>query len=208
MRERVGGRASLIFRSLLLATVAFGLPVLGDGADVSVHLTVEPNHVICGIRPSLLIAVQNDTPAVVELPGKVLLLVTPSTGAPFIAEFSGSQETPYSRAELSGERTIQPHGQADFSYVARSLDGPPGWFDDPRLAGPGTYRLQLLLADRVVDSKVGPTPAFKIDTAVGVRYRSTEAVLTVETPRGDDAVLWHHLLISRTATEWRAGLPA
>lgn len=196
-------------KTVFLAAAALLLGIPAFAGEVSVHLALEPNHVLAGIRPSFHITVQNETANDVQLPPKMLLLVTPSDGASFIAQFGGSQEAPYSRAELPAPRTVKPHDHAEFRYVARTLDGPPGWFDDARLNGPGSYRLQLLLADGVVDSKIGPTPAFKIDTVVAVRFRSDEAVLAIETPHGDDAALYCHLVNlahARAATNWTSNL--
>lgn len=195
MRQRGKCVTERGLRALFLIASLFCIPAFGNGPGVSVQLNVVPTHVLAGIRPSFRIDVENRTDTDVTLPRKVLLLVTPSIGKPFIAEFSGSQETPYSTAELPVPRTIKAHSHGEFMFAARTLDGPPGWFDDPRLNAPGTYRLQLLLADSVVDSRVGPTPAFKIDTAVNILHRSSEAVLTVEKPEGDDAKLWAYLLV-------------
>src|SRR5206468_222104 len=85
---------------------------------------------------------------------------------------------------------VAPRREATVVFPVVSADEGPGWFDDVRLNVPGTYRLQLLLLDSLSDQFVWSTPLVELASSPAVRYVSTEAVLTIEEPEGEDAAVW------------------
>ena len=182
---------SFLFVSVLLVSLSSG----HLAADVKVSLSVEPTHVLPGIAPSIHVTVTNDGPADATLPPKLLLRVIPAKSPAFIAEWGAGQEHRFSNARFPGESRpgVAAHSTHDFVFTSYSLDRVPGWFYDARLNAPGTYRLQLLLFDRLAETAVFQADPLSIETALPVSAISAEAVLTIDTPRGADAELWGRL---------------
>lgn len=172
---------------LLLAT-----PI---AAAVSASLTVAPTRVLPGVAPSMHVVVTNESDREIALPQKLLLRVVPSQGAPFMAEWGGGQEHPFSNARFPGDSTVTVAARSSREIVFRSyaLDRVPGWFYDARLNLPGTYRLQLLMLDKFSETAVSHADALNLETVVPVAVTSSEAVLTIDTPTGADAELWRRL---------------
>jgi|GEM_PF-3501516 len=183
---------TIITRNLAFAVTLAFAPLLFAALPVSINLSLEPTHTIPGIGVSVHITAENTSDQEIVLPKKLLLRVTPETGEPFIAEFGLSGEHRFSTAELPGGETalhLAPHSRRVFAIRAHDLYG-NGWSIDPRMNVPGRYRLQLLVLDRYNDTVIYDTPAVQIESVVGPALVSGEAVMTVETPKGDDAILW------------------
>jgi hypothetical protein len=184
-----------ITRTFTVALVVSVAPLLFAAQPVSVALSIEPSRTIQGIPISLHVTAENTTDQEVVLPKKALLRVIPAEGEPFIAEWGFSQEHRFSRAELPGDEAalrLAPHSSRTFAFNAESIYG-TGWSVDPRWQAPGRYRLQLLLTDRITEEVIFHTHAMQLESAIGPTLVSTEAVLTVEAPQGDDAILWRLL---------------
>jgi hypothetical protein len=185
----------IIARTLTFALVVGVAPLLFAAQPVSVALSVEPSRAIQGIPISLHVTAENTTDQEVVLPRKALLRVIPAEGEPFIAEWGFSQEHRFSRAELPGDEAalrLAPHSSRTFAFNAESIYG-TGWSVDPRWQAPGRYRLQLLLTDRITEEVIFHTHAMQLESVIGPTLVSGEAVMTVDTPRGDDAILWELL---------------
>jgi hypothetical protein len=183
---------TMISRSLAVTLAVAVAPFLFGAQPVSINLSVEPTHTIPGIGVSVHVTVENTSGEGILLPKKLLLRVTPDAGEPFIAEFGLSGEHRFSMAEVPGGEAalhIGAHSTRAFAINAHDLYG-NGWSIDPRMNVPGTYRLQLLLVDPFKETMIFHTPAIRIESVVGPALASGEAVMTVETPKGDDAVLW------------------
>lgn len=173
--------------------LAIGIaPVLFASQPASINLSLEPTHTIPGIGVSVHITAENTSDEEIVLPKKLLLRVTPEAGEPFIAKFGLSGEHRFSTAELLGGETalhLAPHSERTFAISARNLYG-NGWSVDPRINVPGSYRLQLLLLDHVDETAIYATPAIQLESVIGPVLLSGDAAMTVETPKGDDAILW------------------
>ncbi|HEY0370579.1 MAG TPA: hypothetical protein VGD79_01175 [Thermoanaerobaculia bacterium] len=162
--------------------------------DLSLVLTAEPSRTLPGIPVSLSVTAINDGDVDVALPAGLLLRVVPSSGEPFLAQWGFRQERRYSSAafpETPG--TVPAHGRKTFLFPAADIERAAGWFADPRIHIPGSYRLELLLADRLPEEELAHAAAVQLESVVPVRIASTQAVLTVDTPDGEDAVLWNRL---------------
>lgn len=180
-------RLYLSLVALVFVPVAWGAPAL--------TLTVDPSRVLPGIPPAFHVVVTNDSDDEVVLPEKVLLRVYPSNGVPFIAEWGASQEHRYSNARIFGpeRRRVAAHATTDTWVRSYSLDQSLGWFYDARLGLPGTYRLQLLLLDDCREFSIAQALPVSVENFLPVRLVSSEAVLTVESPKGADENLWEQL---------------
>ena len=102
----------------------------------------------------------------------------------------------YYGAELptSGPASVPAGGGAQYFFPAYDVGRAPEWFYDPRLHVPGQYRLQVLLLDAIDNVLIESTPAARLESVVPIRAASGEAILSVDTPTGDDAILWERLL--------------
>lgn len=181
-------------RMLILLALSVPLRLI---AQPSVSLTLEPSRIEAGTPATFRLLVKNGGDQDLKLPEKLLLRVVPSNGAPFIGEWGASQEHRFSHAELpTTDRTVTAHSTREFAFRAYAIDRSVGWFWDPRLNTPGTYRLQVLFVDPFREEKVFHTAPFDLDAKLPVRVASDEAVLVIETPRGEDASLWAELLAS------------
>ncbi|HEV8436269.1 MAG TPA: hypothetical protein VGR95_22865 [Thermoanaerobaculia bacterium] len=180
-----------ISTAVLVTTLGASLAISG----VRIDFKIEPSHVLPGTPAVLCLLVTNDGDQDVKLPEKLLLRVVPADGDPFIAEWGAGQEHRFSHAELpTKDRTVSAHSRREFVFHAYALDKSNGWFWDARLNTPGTYRLQVLFVDPFREEKVFHTRPFDLDTVLPVRMASTESVLVIETPRGDDARVWAQLV--------------
>jgi hypothetical protein len=81
-----------------------------------------------------------------------------------------------------------------FSLPAKDVTRVAGWFYDPRLNAPGTYRLQVLFLAETSESQVEVTTASLAEGKLPIRAVSAETILTVSEPTGDDAILWEELI--------------
>lgn len=164
-------------------------------AAVSASLTVDPTHGLPGVAPSIHVVVTNESDHEITLPQKLLLRVVPGHGAPFMAEWGGGQEHPFSNARFPGDlpAKVAAHSSREIVFRSYALDRVAGWFYDARLNVPGTYRLQLLMLDSFSETTVSRADALSIESVLHVSVMSTEAVLTIDTPTGADAELWRRL---------------
>jgi hypothetical protein len=179
-------------------------------AAVQLRLRVEPQSQLPAIAPSLRVEAVNTGSGPAPLPLRVALQVTPPGGRrPFVA-YVGLREDAHvtvfwTEAGSSESTVLAPKETRDVSFWA----GPesPVWYAaDSRLMSPGTYRLQLV-ADAKLDSlllenvsRVLDQPGL-IDPIV-----SNEAIYTVETPKGQDAVVWEMIKKLTTPSMWSDAL--
>lgn len=191
--------------ALALALALASFPARGA---IQLRLQVEPQSQLPAIEPSLRVEAVNTGSAPVELPVTIALqVIPPGDRKPFIA-YTGLRGNDRVTWLLSGDDAavvLAPKETRDLSFWA----GPesPVWFAaDSRLLSPGTYRFQLVAhpkldsdllddVERVVDQ-----PGL-IDPIV-----SNEATYTVETPRGEDAVVWELIQHRPKGTFWRDAL--
>lgn len=180
-------RTALVLLFVLAAAAAFA-------GDVSLVLTAEPSRTLPGIPVSLSVTAVNESDVAIALPKGLLLRVVPASGEPFLAQWGFRQERRYSSAAFpENPGTVPAHGRKIFLFAAADIERAAGWFADPRLQVPGSYRLELLLTDQVPEEELAHVPAVQLESRVPVRIASTHAVLTVDTPDGEDAVLWSRL---------------
>lgn len=153
--------APAIFAVLFLAVAA------ESQSEVTLRFSVSPAHTLQAIPASFTLRVDNASDAAIVLPPHVLLRVFAPDHEAFIATFGLSQERPFSRAVLARDDApvrLAPHERRTFTFAAATLDNAPGWFVDPRMGAPGTYRLQMLLADRVSDEAISRVPATEVES--------------------------------------------
>ncbi|MEO8381738.1 MAG: hypothetical protein ABI779_18900 [Acidobacteriota bacterium] len=165
-------------RFLLLCALAFPL----SANPIRLTLAVEPMESLPGVPVTFRVTAINTSSAPARLAPFVALEVTVE-GVAFdaYAGFRGDADVallPVANL-TSSWIDFAPGEERRFDYVA-SPDSPP-WFCDERLQHPGTYRLRLR-ADRIRSPmSMDPVP----DPAI-----SNQAVFTVGTPSGDDALAW------------------
>jgi hypothetical protein len=172
----------------------FLVPFLFSGVlrgRVTASLTLYPAKVIAGTPASLSLEVVNSEDAVTDLPNYAALRVSPSLGDPFLAGKDVSGRV--ALIPLPDASKLNPNGSRKMAFVARSLWDSAPWFRDPRLNAPGTYRLQLLLIDGATADALNNSAASQAEAMLPVRVVSTEAILTISEPEGEDALLWERL---------------
>lgn len=180
-------------RALAIVTILLSAAPLVAGSSAS--LVLEPSEVVAGTPASLRLTISNDGDADIVVPERLLLRVIPATASAFVAEWGGGQEHRFSNAVLpTDDRRIPAHSTRDFLFPAYALDESAGWFWDPRLNAPGTYRLQVLFVDRYNEDDVFHTRAFDLERTLPVRLVSSESVLKIDVPRGADAAIWTRML--------------
>lgn len=172
-------------------TLVTTVPLIAGNEQLSVTLEVEPSTVLVGLSPSLRISVTNDGTSPAVSPKYAVVRVTPENGESFIALYgSGSNER--HGGILGNERTsIGPGERAIFEFRTSSITSRPEWFEDPRWLEPGTYRMQMLLMDST--RGISQQGGVNLESIIAVRAASREAVLTIEEPSGDDAIVWNAL---------------
>src|SRR6476660_7221539 len=170
----------------VLAIVILCLWAVPLVAGPSASLVLEPSKVVAGTPASLRLTISNDGDADIVISEKLLLRVIPANAPAFVAEWGAGQEHRFSNAVLpDGDRRIPPHSRRYFVFPAHNLEQSAGWFWDPRLNVPGTYRLQVLFVDRYNEEEVFHTRALDLERALPVRLVSRESVLVVDVPRAE-----------------------
>lgn len=153
---------------------------------IQVTLSLEPSSALPGVPVTFRVTATNTGALAAQLPFVVRLEVTSDDGQRFFAIASGIEDAnaPFPFPDEFGEEIplfveMAPGEQRQLDFVA-SPDSPP-WFCDRRLIQPGVYRLRLISDPNFAR---GGSPG--IDPIV-----SNEVALTVLTPTGVDAEVWH-----------------
>lgn len=196
-------------RRLVLAALLVTFTSIPAGAAIQLRLWVEPQSQLPAIEPSLRVEAINTGDEPATLPSIVALqVVPPEPRKPFVA-FTGLRGEDRVAWFYTGEErrsiVLAPKATSDLSFWA----GPesPVWFAaDSRLLVPGTYRFQL-----VVHEKLDSNLLAKVELAVDQRgltepIVSNEATYVVETPQGEDAVVWEMIKQLQTPTFWSDAL--
>jgi hypothetical protein len=195
----------VLYPRIVVASLLF-IASLQVNAAVHLRLRVEPEAQLPAIAPSLRVEAVNTGSTPAQLPRRVALQVVPSGDRkPFVAYVGLREDERVTRfwSDDAGSATIvlAPKETRDLSFWA----GPesPVWFAaDSRLMSPGTYRLQLV-ADAKLDSLVLANVSRILDQPGLVDHVvSNEATYTVETPKGEDAVVWEMIKNLTTPSMW------
>jgi hypothetical protein len=171
-------RKVILILSLLLVAAAAGAQPL------QVALEVSPATTLPGIPVSFRLTFTNGGAKAVAVPKQAFLLVTPSHGDRFLALWDGT--TPI--ATLAGDDAVGKNGSVVRELATDGTMLRPRWFVDGRLAQPGTYQLQMYVANGLTHDDDAQT---MMDRATAV---SNRAVLTVAEPKGAEAAIWSAML--------------
>ena len=173
---------------------------------VVLSLRVEPEEDLPGLPRVLRVEARNESAVPLELPAKVSMQVTPSSGEPFIAYtfFRGLDRV----TQFSAPHPIMlgPGEKRDLSFVPGATDA---WFAaDARLLPPGTYRLQLV-ADPGLDSgKMEERELLRVLDQPGLvsPVISNETPFIVQEPTGGDLAVWNRIRTLTAPTMWTVQL--
>jgi hypothetical protein len=167
---------------------------------LQVSLRAESHRTIPGIPIDVRIVITNPTDTEVELPGHDIMLRVERAGqAPFWA-FDGIAVGGLAAFRLQPCSTDGDEWPlAAHTSIEYALDGSPSgeksWWQDPRLNVPGIYRLQVVFDPPAWAMRIGKRPDDVMsDAALGPdALISKPFVVTVDEPRGDDALVWERL---------------
>lgn len=171
-----------------LTVIAFALlfsPLSAQQAEIA--LSVNSSHTLPGVPVGLSLVFRNTSPKPVTLKGFLFLKVIPEDGKPFIAQWELNSEAapipfPAQSLKLSPGQSKQIFYSLDPSLTS------PAWFFDSRLSWPGTYRLQILVASSQQE--------------LPNSLASSEAVLVVDEPHGEDALVWQRMVELSQGKGW------
>src|SRR5437764_27990 len=173
------------FRVFLLVAFPLIAPVVS--AQVQASLSFDRSATISGMPVSLSITVSNQGSVSITLPAVVAAVVTPSGGDPFIDVYGWTDPPNYVISwpvEYGGEnRMIVPAGSTRVFEIPFYQNV---FFRDSRMTGPGTYRIQLAVADRF--PMIGSVDARLLLS--GAQVVTNPATIVVDRPRGTDAEAW------------------
>jgi len=188
-------------KRVVLTILSMLLPVLGH-AGLSVQFTLSPAHTLPALPVSFHVTVTNSDPVARPLPPGAILIMTPAAGEPAFALAYNSSIAENIAGWTEGVTSVGPHSQYTFDIPVDGTLGNPSWFYDARLNRPGDYRLQLVLSDLPGEKlrNIKPTALASVLTPNSVV--SNEAMLTVDTPVGEDAAVWQ---LIQGETHQRAG---
>ncbi len=185
------------------------LASLRADAAVALRLWVEPQSQLPAIEPSLRVEAVNNGSEPAELPRSVALqVIPPGDRKPFIAYtgLRGNDHVTWFRSDDDvASIVLAPKETRDLSFWA----GPesPVWFAaDSRLLSPGTYRFQLVAHDELNSDSLEKLDLAADQPGLLDPIVSNEATYVVETPKGDDAVVWELIKHLPSPTFWSDAL--
>jgi hypothetical protein len=179
----------------LLLFLLLAAPALAATGPFDVQLEAVPATTLPGIPVTLRITVTNRGTEPAPLPEHAILLFTTTAGETYPAGWYGNRLY----ASLREWRDTPVPARASVILEARATGSAiePGWFDDPRLNQPGRFQLQVQMGTFPGDLLVAPEGGTK----------STTAILQVNEPTGDDALIWGEMLRVGNG-RWTAGVAA
>jgi hypothetical protein len=164
------------------ALAVLTLPVISVhalDAPLTANLTVDPPRIIQGLPVAFSVLIENISDRPVSVARNVSLEVTDASGDTFSPRWGFGNETSNVGAFAADEWTvIEPHARRELAVPLDISLTSPGWFFDPRLSRPGSYRLTLRLEYRG-----------ESDDEISV-LRSSDAHLRIVVPSGPDARVW------------------
>lgn len=182
---------------------------IGAATSIEVSLSLDPDHTLPGIPVGLRFSVTNNSDSTIIIPNFVLLQVTPKDGKTFLSQWGHKDEDSfvgYYASEDSKLLKIPAKQTNDFELPINPSLAQPECFYDYRLSFPGTYQMKLILDPDVDHSLLGhvyiDSDAKKKAFSLTEQIISNDVVLTVEEPRGEDALVWSRMLERTNGKGW------
>lgn len=174
-----------------------GAATAAEGSTLKLALKIEPRKTLPGIPVTLELDFTNTGPVAVEVPRYAVLQVTPENGHPFLTAAGESLRSGSRLAELWGRsddgdaRPIVVEGGGSSRRVVFHASPASPWQAGSFWMEPGRYRLRLIAdagfeATPPGDAALTLTEEYLVDPVV-----SNDVELTIETPKGVDAEVWH-----------------
>jgi len=195
-----------MIRQVSLLLLVLFLTFQAVASPVRLTLRLEPPAELPGIPVTLHIEAENPSATPATVPNAVAMQVTPRNGERFVAvaAFRGEAGVTGFPDMRDPEITLAPGERRDLTIWA-ALDSVL-LTRDLRLYEPGEYRLQLFVAPELRNLDYLSVGTLTGNEQLADPIVSNEAVLTVLTPKGDDAAVFTRIKSLSHPQEWSADL--